>query len=546
MAMERVLALLLLLLVSLPGRATDYFVCDCGTSADAQCANGDDSKDGKSQANAWRTYDRAQDGFGALAAGDTLQFCRGGVFPVTGSVGWRNRNCRAAQPCTIGAYTPFWASGDEGMPRIVQTQGNAFSFTNGGSPTHEEGYVLRDLDIACTACTINDWGVFLYNDIDDVLLQHLRIHDFAIGVYIGYSNGCDPATPGCDRANDRIVLRDSEISDNFNLGFLGAGDDVVIADNRFLRNGSGTVKEHNIYVSGQPGSTHRIRVLRNLLYRSAAHTTGSCQGAPLSVHGVHEDLLIEGNDISEDLGAVDTTCWGIDLTGGYPNEAEGFTRAIVRGNTIRNVGNAVIAVANCVDCVVENNRIENQQTGSTIGILAPAKTREAVDLALTHLIVRNNSIYLTAPGSVGIRLDTEGTQHAVISNAIQATAATGTFSCLSLDLPVSAYSAVDYNVCGYVAGSGREWEHGSGALPAWRAASSFDLHSVAQNPGFAAPGAPGHDLRAATAIVPMVGAGDPANSAPHEFYGVLRGPAPDAGAHQYGIDDVIFRDGLGG
>ncbi|MBL0163017.1 MAG: right-handed parallel beta-helix repeat-containing protein [Xanthomonadales bacterium] len=524
--------------------AANYYACDCASGADAQCQVGNDSANGTSPASAWRTYDRAQNAFGGLAAGDHLSFCRGGVFPIAGDTRWNNSNCTAAQNCFVGAYTPAWASGDEARPRITQTNGHAFEFIDGGEPDHEEGYRFSDLDLRCSACSGEAYGFVLYNDIDDVRLERLRISGFSIGVYLGGSNSCN-GNPQCDAHNERLTLVESDILDNPGQGFLGSGNDLLIADNLFSGNGGANNRDHNIYISESGGQTNHIRILRNELYRSSMGNGSTCLGTSLVVHGYTSDLLIEGNLVHEDIGGAGQGCWGISLTAGGTDEAEGFPRAIVRGNTIRNVGNTAIALSSCVDCIIENNIIEHEQPFEVTGISAPALGHDGNDLMMTHLTVRNNSIYTTAnQDSLGIKVGGEGTQHVIVSNAIQATNTSGLFACLSLNLPTSAYAAVNNNVCGYVAGGGREWEEGSGSLSAWRTASGFDLASLAVAPGFASPGAPTHDLRAASIGAAMVDAGHLTLSAPREFFGNLRGASPDAGAHEFGSNDVIFANGF--
>jgi len=371
-------------------------------------------------------------------------------------------------------------------------------------------------------------------------MERLRISGFGIGVHLAGANPCG-SDPDCDGHSSRIELIDSEIEGNRVQGWLGAGDDLLLAGNRFVGNGSGTVFQHNVYLSQSNGATHRVRVQRNLLYRSAAAASGNCQGGSFAVHGEHADLLIEGNVIREDLGAADPACWGLGITPAYATP-EGFLRAVIRGNTFLHVGNVAIALGSCQDCIVENNVIVNAQSFGSIGIAAPALARSGDDLPLTRLTVRNNSVYLTAPSSLGIRLGDEGTQHVVVSNALQSTATSGEWACLSLNLGVGAYAAVDNNVCGYVTGAGREWEQGSGSLTAWRASSGFDIASKNAVPGFAAPAASDPRLDAASAAAAIVGAGHPTRSAPREFFGALRAVPPDAGAYQFGTKDRIFDD----
>lgn len=530
------------LLSAMALRAAERFVCDCASGAAAGCVAGNDAAAGSTPATAWRSYDRAQDAWPGLAAGDSLRFCRGGVFPLSGSTQWHNPQCTAAQPCSIAAYSAPWASGGEPRPRLMQSSGHGFVLANAGDAAPDGGYRVSDLELVCTGCSNDDWGFFLFNDVDDVRLQRLRISGFGIGVHLSGANPCGSA-PGCDGRNSRIALLDSDIEGNRMLGWLGAGDDLLLADNRFIGNGSGTVFQHNVYLSQSNGSTHGIRVLRNELYRSAATASGSCQGGSFAAHGEHTDLLIEGNTIREDIGAADPACWGLGLTPAYATP-EGFVRAIIRGNTVRNVGNIAIALGSCQDCIVENNVIVSEQAFGSIGIAAPAVARAADDLPLNRLTIRNNSLYLAAPSSIGIRLGDEGSQHAVVSNALHSTTTSGTWACLSLNLAVAAYAAVDHNVCGFAAGTGREWEQGSGTLAAWRAATGFDLASRSALPGFAAPAAPGYRLEAASASSAIVDAGHPTASSAVEFHGLPRHAPPDAGAYEFGITDLVFRDGF--
>jgi hypothetical protein len=279
------------------------------------------------------------------------------------------------------------------------------------------------------------------------------------------------------------------------------------------------------------------------LYRSAALSTGRCRGSSLVAHGNLTDLLIADNHIHEDIGAADGSCWGIDLNPGNNNQ-ERFLRAIVRGNTVLNVGTAAIALGACVDCLVENNVIVHAQPHAIIAIRAPASQFGSDDAQLDALVVRNNSIHIATSNSVGIAVGGEGNGHVIVGNAIESVAATGFWACLSLDLPPANYAAVDHNVCAHVAGAAREWEAGSGTLAAWRAASGFDANSRAAPPGFVAPQAPSFDLSATGAQAAMVGQGDPFLGAPLDFFGQARGTPPDAGAFQWQASPGVFGNGF--
>lgn len=521
------------LLWALQAGAADYFVCDCGEGAAAGCTAGNDAASGTMPATAWRSYDRAQDAWVGLAAGDTLRFCRGGVFPIAGSTRWVNAQCRAAQPCTAAAYTPDWAQGGEDLPRLVRMSGDAISFENGGLARHEEGYVLRDLELVCSDCGENGSGIFIYNDVDDVQLLDLRIRGFGVGVFHGGSQACAAGEPVCDARNSRLNLRGSEIRDSAVQGFLGVGDDLVVDGNRFEGNGRSGIFEHNVYISG---NATNVAVTRNTLYRSAARN-GACEGASLVAHGSLTDLRIEANVILEDIGAAAGSCWGINVSPAY-EYGETFLRTIVRGNTLRNLGNAAIALTSCVDCVVENNVIVHEQPFGTTAIRAPAQNRNADDAMLQRLRVRNNSVQVAVDGGTGITLGTEGSGHEIVGNALRYSGSGGTWACLSLPLPTVAYAAVDHNVCGYTAGGVRAWEEGSGALSSWSAATGFDTHSRAADPGFAAPFAPNYDLTAAGMQSALIAAGHPQRGAPEDFFGIARPMPPDAGAFQN--RDLVF------
>ena len=153
-----------------------------------------------------------------------------------------------------------------------------------------------------------------------------------------------------------------------------------------------------------------------------------------------------------------------------------------------------------------------------------------------NVVIRNNSIYLEA-GGTGILVGGEGVGHVVASNAILYPGTSASFDCFRADLPGAAYAAFDHNVCGHPAAPAAEWEGGSGALAAWRAATGFDLSSTESVPGFAAPAA--GDLRPAAAAVAMVDSGHPSWSSATAIGGFARDAAPDRGAFEWGVDGLF-------
>jgi hypothetical protein len=506
-----------------PGGRT-FHVCDCGQGADSDCRPGNDASDGLQPASAWRTLQKARGQFAALRAGDSIAFCRGGLFPLGGGRSWVNGNCRADRPCVVRDYPAPWASGNEGRPVWLDTTGgHGITLEDGGPSDHEEGYVFANLELRGRN---TGSGIYIFNDVDDVLLDNLVIQGFDIGVHAAGSN---PPGPGSDGRNARIVLRNSRIAGNPNQGYLGSSDDSTIECNSFENNGAGSaIFNHNLYLSAH-APVPRMRVRGNDLYRSTS-INGRCKGVSLVVHGQFDQLLIDGNTVREEVGAADPECWGIAVDTGYP-EGERFSNVIIRGNRVLNLGNAGIGLNACSHCLVENNLIVHEQPFFSTAILAPDRARDAVDQAMTHLIVRNNSIVATARagGGVGISLGEEGTGHVVVSNAISYEGTRKDWSCFKLPLAAAAYQAVDHNVCSSGPGAWAEWRDGRGDLERWRRASGFDGSSRALDPRFSRTVAPGYDLAPALDS-PLLRAGHPSLSAKLDIAGRLRSPTPAAGA----------------
>jgi hypothetical protein len=503
---------------------TCYYVCDCASGADSDCVAGNDAATGTVGAP-WRNYEKARTTFGTLAPGDAIRFCTGGAWDVSAGDRWVNLNCTAADRCWVGDYTPPWASGNEGRPIIRRTDGaDGFALEDGGNAEHEEGYVFENLDIRGSGSSA---GFFLYNDIDDVEIRNVLIQGFSLGVHLAGSNACNSSDPRCDGQNDRITLRDSTIVNNVSQGWLGASNGTQLISNTFENNGSTAVFDHNIYISGASGGqTTGIRVIGNRLYHSTM-VNDECTAVSLVVHGQHDQLLIEGNEVWEDVGHAGQGCWGIAVDNGY-GEAEGFTNVIIRGNRVRNVGNLAIGVGACANCVIENNVIIHEQNFGITAIAAPDRSLGSGDLPQDNIIVRNNSIYI-GPGSGGTAISVRemGDDHQIVGNAIAYTGASSSFNCLRADLGPTAYDAIDYNVCGFGAG---EWADGSGGLSAWQALG-WDTHSQAAAPGFADP-AHG-DLSAASASARIVDSGHPTLSSPIDIDGRLRDARPDVGAYEF-------------
>jgi len=501
---------------------TTYYVCDCGKGADQDCTAGSDSNDGTSPDQAWQTFAKAQSQFSKLLAGDRIEFCKGGVFDVKGDSRWVNGNCKADNRCVVASYGAPWASGDEARPVIHSPAGqHGIAFDDPANADHEEGYVFAGLELSGAGASADN-GFFVYNDVDDVLICDMYIHDFGIGIQLA---GGNTPNPGADEHNARIVVRDSIIKDCSGDGWLGGDDGSTIEHTRFENNGFGVATfNHNIYLSmsGSDG----IRVVGNDLFRSTM-IDGQCQGVSLVGHGAATNLTIEGNTVHEDMGTVTQGCWGIAIDPGY-SRAELFTNVTIRGNTVTNLGNQSIGVAACHGCVIENNVVINHQGINATAILVPMSGSDSGDGTCDQITIRNNSIDID--GGQGIGLVDEGKGHVVTNNAIYSGGlGNGGVGCFRLNLPTSAYDAVNDNIC-FTNGKG-EWAIGKGQLPAWTAATGFDAASMQVDPQFKSVVVP-YDLTPASAASPLVNAGDPKNAAATDLTGKTRDEQPDIGAYE--------------
>ena len=491
-----------------PAAGTIHYVCDCGADSAPGCVAGDDNNDGLGPDRPWRTYERARAGFGAVQAGDTIAFCRGGDFTTGENRRWVNASCRAANRCVIRDYPAPWGDGEEARP-VLRSAGHGFAFEDGGAPDHDEGYLLLNLDLRGGGA---GWGVFFYNDVTDVLMCNLSIDGFSIGVHVGGSN-----PPGA--ANTDIALRNSQITNNHEQGWLGACDDCAIEYTRFDNNGFGrAVFNHNIYLAG--GSA-RMRAVGNELTRAAV-VDGQCEGSPLVVHGTHRDLLIAGNTVREQ--AAGGGCWGITVDAAY-GEPESFVDVVIRDNLVIDVGNVGIGVSSCERCEIANNVIVRTTPAFQTGIAAPDRDSGPGDIAMNGVTVRNNTIVLEG-GGVGVALGSEGANHVLVSNAVVHHGA-GPFECFHLTPGAAGYDAVDHNLCWAPETPDFGWDVGVGDLAAWRA-RGFGASSLHAAPAFTDPAqldfSPGADS-------PLVDAGDPARSTDLDAAGVLRDD-PDIGAFE--------------
>lgn len=190
------------------GGGTKYYVCD----------DGSDINNGLSAFSPWKTFEKGMTQFNAMNAGDSILFCRGGVFPVNGSPRLYNPKCRVSEPCSISDYEKDSLANREPPTISMQHKSVAFNFQDGGNADHDEGYIVENLDIKGLGKEAGI-AVFFYNDVDHVLLRNLRISDFKVGVQVA---GTNTPNPGANNINEMIVA-DNVVAYDVGGPFYGPG-----------------------------------------------------------------------------------------------------------------------------------------------------------------------------------------------------------------------------------------------------------------------------------------------------------------------------------
>lgn len=479
---------------ALPPAGTAIYFADCQAGAQAGCVPGNNANAGTSPTAPKRTLD----GFdvNGLAAGMQLVFARGGSwtdFHVT----LNNAQATPTQPIVFGTYAPSW--GGTARPKLRGPAGlAAFEFGAFNSTLHDGGYTLRNLELDGQAGT--QWGVWLRDEVRYVLLESLDIHHFAIGIHVQSS--------GANRVN-HLTIRNSTIRDNADHGMLGDARDLVIERNTFTNNNpSGGGFEHAIYLGGE--GQHAVIRGNNLVNNSAPN--GTCDGGNLTMHGQWDDVLIEGNVITQVRSTA--TCYGISLNPGYAT-AEFLRHFVVRGNTIVNLGSCGVCASAAPGIIVENNLIVQRLAAYHAGILIPAGTPGAGDDADGGAVVRNNTVYFddtTSGTGVAVRAGA-GTNVRVVSNLVYfgATVA-GSVNCFEHPA-AGAITAFDYNLCAR-AGTAGPYSPTHANLGAAQAAG-LDAHGLSSNPAFVgAPTSVNAWSCTLAATSPAVNAGHPTMSSP--------------------------------
>ena len=319
----------------------------------------------------------------ALPAGATVLLARGGAWNIS-SLRLDNRNVTSAAPLTIGDY------GSGPLPTLNTPSGTALEFGMYGNTVVDGGYVFRNLKLDGRGT--GQWGAFVQGSLRDVVFDGVEITGFDVGIHA--QQGAATRTAG-------LTIKNSILRGNREHGFLGDADGLLIENSLIEGNNpSGGGFEHGVYIGGSSSS---FTVRNNIFRRNSVNAaTGRCDGGNLTIHGAHQSVLIEGNLIEQD--AADGGCYGISLTASY-STAEFFRNAVVRNNTIVNVGNCAMCISAAPGVLVEGNKVYNTLSAFHIGVIIPGSDPSPEDAQDGGAIIRNNLVCHTAPasGSMAVR-----------------------------------------------------------------------------------------------------------------------------------------------
>jgi len=381
-----------------PGGPTLYF-SDCQPGAAANCVAGDNSSPGTQSAP---KRDLTAVNLNTLPAGATLLFARGGAWNMAG-LRFENLNVSAAAPLTLDAY----GSGER--PLFRRTGATMFQFGgNWGNTSNDGGYVVRNIVADGLDHAANSRGVWLVQNVSDVLFENVAIRRFWAGI---------ESSQGAPHNVVRFALRDSEVSFNSHMGFNGRGQAFTFERNRFEGNNfSGSGFNHAIYLSY--GGAH---VVKGNSFAGNSTVNGRCTGGNVTFHGVIEGLLVEGNRI--EAPAADPGCYGISVTAGHSG-TEAFRNVVIRGNRTDNLGLCGICVNSAPGVVIEGNVTRKDSSEAHTGVILPVNSGGDETPSVGAVVRGNTACYPQSAANqrvaqVGVAATVEGNEMIVGAAATQ-------------------------------------------------------------------------------------------------------------------------------
>lgn len=476
-----------------------------------------------------------------LPAGSRIRLCNGSAWNNMPLYILQNENVSRLAPLVIEG----WDCGDGATGlALLQWPSNASGAMNigfycwQGPPTcpraNHGGYVLRNHRwTKAGALTTGSEASLIAGSSRWVLFEGMEIDNWA--------NAIDLAT---DQTVRNVTIRGNYIHDNSQNGVVGAATDLLIEGNLLVRNnklpapcnptsscppyGDTFGLEHALYVGGSTPQ-QRITIRRNtLIDNSTRQETQQCESGNITARGNVDQMTIEENVIT--VPNATPFCFGISILDGYGTDQECVRRAVIRGNTIVNVGGTSMALKLTPGGLVENNKIIRTVTtgqGEGISITNPSQPGDAAYCPMGNMTVRHNSFWYGTSTSSAALIVSAGSGHKVYSNAVYLSpaAVAGGATCYS-PTAFANFTIWNFNWCD----STGLWSSIFNNLAAARAAG-FDINGGNTPTGFTTPTAgnnwlldPGVNLR---------GVGRP-NGPPRDVRWCKRKSPPDVGAHEFG------------